>query len=992
MADWLARLKDQATNQQSYGAAETLKYVEQADLKTLQLLKPPPNPWLVNWIGHVLRLSPSPREADADVLRLVQAAAKMQAWSEIVLSWLRQPYREGEAPEQDFLAPLLTIIGDDQAERQQLVSALIAGSGDSLARDGGSTNSAGRFVLAAPNLGEVVANIPPRSRVADALAFIIRSDPARGVELAPHFLMRKWTNSPILDPAAVRILLEVDAEKYKPIILDAIAETSGNRGDVFETLTILAETFPQYLPRTRQEAGHILAYQNRIEHADKAARWLLAQYGVDGLPEICAYLRDCITIHFTAPILQLTVDALQEQARPAALAALEGKGFETRLAALKLLVVWNQPEDREAIALAVNKGLSEKEGTDVLKILKVVSDYDFSGMQEFVWETLAHKSKPVRSAAARALARLGEPAVERAIPLAAAKKSAVRSAAVTLLQTIESPAAIAALEARVDVETDEEVRDQILLALDTVWEKQGKKLTRDDVNERIERAESKLTEQVLEWLDDTKLPPLRFAQDQQQLTAQQVRYLLYRQSRAKEMRPDVEAKPLYALIDRSSSGDFAVSLLAHFFGSKMDAEDRWLLAAAALLGDDRIVAPLMQQIRKWVDANRGKLAEYAAQALALQAGDVALCAVDALSIRYRSKQKNIGKAASEAFADTAERLGMTPDELGDRVVPWLGFEPGQPRLIEAGDKKIEVRVGLDHKLEFRDLVKGKKVASLPSGVPAETKAEFKDLNATIREVIKGQLARIENLMVRQFRWPIARWQELYLQHPLLFPFATQMIWAIYDEGNKLVKPFRALEDRTLTDETDTAVALPQQGQIGLVHPLELTPAARQAWATHLADYNIATPILQIARPVISPAEEDHATKISRKYENTPLSAMTFRSRAERLGWQRGSVIDGGCISSYRKSFPGARADAILELDGMGISMGLEDSIKLGKFYFVRSGSVEVGSYTYDEPHNEQDERLIAFGDVPPIVFSETMGDLGKIVGTKADGSEAGEEA
>ena len=36
-----------------------------------------------------------------------------------------------------------------------------------------------------------------------------------------------------------------------------------------------------------------------------------------------------------------------------------------------------------------------------------------------------------------------------------------------------------------------------------------------------------------------------------------MRYLLYRQSRAKEMRPDVEAKPLYALIDRDGSGDFA---------------------------------------------------------------------------------------------------------------------------------------------------------------------------------------------------------------------------------------------------------------------------------------------------------------------------------------------------------------------------------------------------------------------------------------------------
>ncbi len=35
---------------------------------------------------------------------------------------------------------------------------------------------------------------------------------------------------------------------------------------------------------------------------------------------------------------------------------------------------------------------------------------------------------------------------------------------------------------------------------------------------------------------------------------------------------------------------------------------------------------------------------------------------------------------------------------------------------------------------------------------------------------------------------------------------------------------------------------------------------------------------------------------------------------------------------------------------------------------------------YDEPIDENDPRLIAFGNVPPIVFSEVMGDLRKITG------------
>ena len=73
---------------------------------------------------------------------------------------------------------------------------------------------------------------------------------------------------------------------------------------------------------------------------------------------------------------------------------------------------------------------------------------------------------------------------------------------------------------------------------------------------------------------------------------------------------------------------------------------------------------------------------------------------------------------------------------------------------------------------------------------------------------------------------------------------------------------------------------------------------------------------------------------------------------------------------------------ILEVEGMYIGIGMEDSIKLGRFCFVKSGSVSTGSYVYDEPNDENDPRLLSFGNAPPIVFSETLGDLERIAGNK----------
>ena len=181
--------------------------------------------------------------------------------------------------------------------------------------------------------------------------------------------------------------------------------------------------------------------------------------------------------------------------------------------------------------------------------------------------------------------------------------------------------------------------------------------------------------------------------------------------------PDIEAKPLYAMIDRKRAATSPSRSSRASSPPRSTPAIAGRLRVAALLGDDRIVPILNQQIRQWAESSRGKMAEYAVEALALLGTDAALLTVDALAIRYRAKNKNVGKAAVEAFAAAAENLGITPDELGDRVVPWLGFEPGQKRIIDCGAKKVEARIGSDLKLQFIDLEKNKPVASTPENGP-----------------------------------------------------------------------------------------------------------------------------------------------------------------------------------------------------------------------------------------------------------------------------------
>ena len=76
----------------------------------------------------------------------------------------------------------------------------------------------------------------------------------------------------------------------------------------------------------------------------------------------------------------------------------------------------------------------------------------------------------------------------------------------------------------------------------------------------------------------------------------------------------------------------------------------------------------------------------------------------------------------------------------------------------------------------------------------------------------------------------------------------------------------------------------------------------------------------------------------------------------------------GGVDSYRKVFPGASVEAFLGLEGMWVALRGDESIQLQGFYFVKGGSVRVGSYVRDNPSDESDERLIAFGGAAHRVF------------------------
>ncbi len=795
-----------------------------------------------------------------------------------------------------------------------------------------------------------------------------------------------------LDPRSWEIALAGDPAGYKTLAARAF-ELQDNWSRRFQIGAALAKvdsaTYEPKLEAMAHERLSVIGPGTKAQDwgaAETAVKWLIVNRGSSALPHVERFItasppheqwRDNGAFARTKdPVVDLAVATLRRNAIPVLEATFATAQAAVQLNAMKQWATIREPSDTDAIVKHLRELLVAKDLTVVAQAVRLISDLRIDALEPDLWTQLSHKSKQVRDAASATVAKLGDSRLPKTAEMWKIKRAEPRLAAVAWLRALGTPGAIAALRSRLDHEEADDVRDAILLALEAL-EGATQATDPEELDRRIQKTSKKIDGSPVDWLDTKQLPAAKLT-DGTTLSANKLLYLLYRQSRVKDMRADIEARALYAQIDRSTSGDLALAVLNAFFASKADADDRWTMAFAALIGDDRLVPVIVRQVKTWADAMRGKLAEYAVEAMALLGTDVALVAVDAMAIRYRSKNKNIGKAAGDAFVRAADARGVTVQELGDLVVPWLGFQPGQPRIVDTAKARVEARIGNDFKLAFRDVATNKKVAKLPAGVPAEVQAEFKELTAALKEAAKSQQLRMEALVVRQFRWSAARWRELYLEHPLLLPFAQQLVWGAYDASGALGATFRALEDRSLTDAADETYVLPPDAVVGLVHPLELTPELRQQWLAHLADYDVTPPIAQLDRAIVTATDEQRSTKHGTEVADTTLNAMTFKGRAERLGWSRGSVCDAGGIGHYLKTFPGAGVDVFVEIDGMYVGIDMNSDITLGKVFFVTHGSVKIGSYVYDEPSDTNDSRLVAFGDVAPVAFSESMGDLNRI--------------
>jgi len=750
-----------------------------------------------------------------------------------------------------------------------------------------------------------------------------------------------------------RTMLEYDAETWSPAILDIISS-----GRILLHLHFpMVEMVYQQSPERYKTAYHNAVYQyleyiRRYQFSDKSMYFEKTSDG--GLvihniftfllknepPEkaravIDAFIRDCPRIE------KATIEFLYQQ-------------FGQQSFPLLLSVL--------------NKSCRNNSGHQALfEFLKTI---DHREIYPQLWEQLRNPQKSVRLMVARHLHELlGEAVQPNAEALLTDKKAEARMSGAILLGLVKTESAGKKLREVLDKEKNDDVRDAML---------EGLELSGDDraaIAEMVVQAKQrgKLDKDYLPWLNGQTLPPLYWQDAGEQMDADTVQFLLYRMSRCTDLRPDMEARPVLQRIDRDKSGAFSKNLLKAYLDSGGASKNKWCLTLGAMLGGNDEVELLRRKVPEFAKGNHRFLAENIVKALAMNGSKKALRWIEVFSRKFQSKSKNVGEAAVDALRMAAEERGITLFELMDETIPDFGFV-GLFREFEAGGEQYRAFIDTNFQLVFLN-ESNRLLKSPPKGTGDDLKTEFKEIGKEIRDIVKSQSDRMEQYLVIQRKWPVERWHTFFLGNPVMFTYAVRLVWGIYDEKNKLLQTFLCLEDQSLIDREGNEPELPEQGRIGMVHPLELTPEEINSWKNELLGLGILPVFPQLERPVFPLAVGDRHKTMIPDFKGIRLSDYAFVGQMNRKGWFRGSVVDGGMVSSYRKDFKYADVTAILIQQGELTVGSLGGTAELGDLMFVNSGSVTFGSYTYDEPQTESDPRLIQLSALPPVVYSEVMAEM-----------------
>ncbi|WP_112261477.1 DUF4132 domain-containing protein [Lentzea terrae] len=466
-----------------------------------------------------------------------------------------------------------------------------------------------------------------------------------------------------------------------------------------------------------------------------------------------------------------------------------------------------------------------------------------------------------------------------------------------------------------------------------------------------------------EWADPRLLPQVLMRDRKLALSPEAAKHLLMTAALSKPGEIYAGLPIAREALDRESLAEFAWAVFEQWQKAGAPSKESWALSALGWFGDDSTVRALSPLIRNWPGESQHSRAVAGLDVLADIGTEVALSHLN--SIAEKVSFKGLKNKAQEKVTQIAAELGLSRDQLSDRLVPRLGLDDAATLVIDYGPRQFTV--GFDEHLKpFVLDPDGKRRKDLPKPGAKDDQAKapqehkrYTALKKDVRTVASDQIQRLERAMVNQRTWTAEEFHTVLAAHPLLWHLVRRLVW-ITDGGLS----FRLAEDRTLAGASDDELTLPDNATVRVAHPVDLQDCL-EAWGEVFADYEILQPFPQLGRPVHLVTSSEDLLPTLKKYCDVTLPIGKVLGLTKK-GWVRGEPQDSGVECWITRPFPhGGALVASLE---PGIVVGAVDEypeISFPDIWFSPSGGGDW-SAPKDAPSTF---------DIDPITLSELLSEL-----------------
>jgi hypothetical protein len=346
-------------------------------------------------------------------------------------------------------------------------------------------------------------------------------------------------------------------------------------------------------------------------------------------------------------------------------------------------------------------------------------------------------------------------------------------------------------------------------------------------------------------------------------------------------------------------------------------------------------------------------------------------------VQAKAKKPSAQRLIEKALATSAQKQGVSPEELEEMSVPDFGLDASGRRSVGIGEWTAELEVTSKRDVEVRWRKGGS--AKTQAAVPAEVKRDHADalkdvkrLTKDLGRILPTQVARLERLLLDDRAWPADLWRARYLDHPLIAPFARRLIWQLDGPAPRLFMPI----DNGFVDAEERPLELPTGAQVRLWHPIRSSPDEVLAWRRLLESRVITQPFKQAHREIYLLTDAERATRTySNRFAAHVLRQHQFQALCDARGWSY--HLQGG-FDSYNTP------TRVLRRLGMRVEFWVEGvdrrETDAGIFLHVTTDQVRF----YDGDGEREPTPLER---IPPHVFSELMRDVDLFVGVCSVGND-----